>query len=645
MAESYIKEINAIPRSFSKIIFGTAALKKTEKVYASFHIPSNENIVAYIKSSVPFMGQTTVITDCALYTYLHESIPFSDICKYLIFQADPKAAVSISDGTESQDILGGTILAKNVAGMDLAQFIRELQMRLVQNYTWARQQRDTLASTLFDTVRKEMRTGQITGNGILLLDTLSGEDAYLAPAAMLKAENIYRTCNLSDYQTFLNQLPPSVASEIRKSQEGVSEGFIRDLKNLALDFDRAFLELVYSNLSALTVFSGSQYLIRAYVCARLDKREPFNAAKEQIQRHMGTEAAQQVNFFKGRYCNARMKRVYDAVRSGVMPPEESLEWTDSIGLTPLHYAILLRQEDVVTQMLEKHVWKPVASNREADGAMELLDYTVLACYCGLSNRATVFQNTSDMAAAQRRSRKALERRLFVKERKMDLQNATEGNLRNLIHQARRNKLYDKVNEFQEKLDNLSMLREETQMEIDDIKQAICDIDYEIQELTEDALINAADTIQRLRESQEPITKFLLRLFLDRELLAHILEAHGNCRLYTCQGFSFVTPADVNIDIPYCEQQPEQGHSNQTEEHTGHGTNQGQKEKTQEDEPVVRPYGASWFSPEAHRDMKRLKEEYHNLAKQYHPDRCKHPRSKQIFQEILSERADILENMN
>lgn len=112
MAESYIKEINAIPRSFSKIIFGTAALKKPEKVYASFHIPSNENIVAYIKSSVPFLGQTTVITDYALYTYLHKSIPFSDICKYLIFQADPKAAVSISDGTESQDILGGTILSK-----------------------------------------------------------------------------------------------------------------------------------------------------------------------------------------------------------------------------------------------------------------------------------------------------------------------------------------------------------------------------------------------------------------------------------------------------------------------------------------------------------------------------------------------------
>ena len=43
-------------------------------------------------------------------------------------------------------------------------------------------------------------------------------------------------------------------------------------------------------------------------------------------------------------------------------------------------------------------------------------------------------------------------------------------------------------------------------------------------------------------------------------------------------------------------------------------------------------------------MKALKEEYHRLAKQYHPDVCGDRRSQQIFQEILNERAEILERM-
>ena len=43
-------------------------------------------------------------------------------------------------------------------------------------------------------------------------------------------------------------------------------------------------------------------------------------------------------------------------------------------------------------------------------------------------------------------------------------------------------------------------------------------------------------------------------------------------------------------------------------------------------------------------MRVLTKEYHKLAKQYHPDVCEHSRSQEIFQEILNERAEILEQM-
>lgn len=127
------------------------------------------------------------------------------------------------------------------------------------------------------------------------------------------------------------------------------------------------------------------------------------------------------------------------------------------------------------------------------------------------------------------------------------------------------------------------------------------------------------------------------------MLFHILEVQGGCHPYNWNGFAFATPADVHLDIPYCEEQPA-GHSSHSEESDRQDTHQ-ERARAREDKLVIRPCGSSWFSPEAHWDMKKLKKEYHKLAKQYHPDRCKHPRSKQIFQETLNERAKILEHMN
>lgn len=651
MAGSYRNEINAVSHSFNKIIFGTAGLKKLEKVYASFHIPSGEDIMAYIKSSVPFMGQLIVVTDCAVYSYLHEAVPISELCQYIIWQADAKASVTMSKADESWDILGGTLIAKNIAGTELVQLIKALQRQLLQNYPWARQQRDTMADRFLDAARCEMRTGQIPAARISLLDTLAQEPAYCEAVTMLEAENIFRTCDQTAYRDFISDLPPDVSESartvLRDRQERFADAFIQDLSNLSLDFEKSFLESVYSNLAAYTGLPETHCLILAYICARLNKQEQFDRAVEQVRR-LGEAKARELAFFRGRYYNARMKRVYDLLKSGEMPPEEWLEWTDSLGLTPLHYAIALHQERLVEQLLEKRTWKSRVFGQDGDEASELMDYTVLACYAGLSNRALVFQQTSDLVAAQMRSRKALERRLWMKQRKLDIQETTIKQAKDILRQARHtdNVPYDRVCELEGKIETASSLREETLLEIDEINQAISDIEYEIRELTEDAMINAADAIQRLRTSGNPLVQYLLRLFSEPSMLLHLLaDCQGACRLYIHGTATFVTPADVQINLAYEEESPAQEEKHQEK----HSDEQRQWERQTEgkaaDEPVVKPYGNSWFSPQAHRDMKKLKEEYHALAKQYHPDKCQHPRSKEIFQEILNERADILEHMN
>lgn len=653
MMQSFQSEIKQIPHTYTKIAYGTATIKKTDKVYSQFHIPSSEVIWAHIKSSIPFMGELAVITDCAIYTYLSEPVPISDICGYLITMADAKACVNISTADSSRDILGGSFIAQNTAGIELTQFIKTLQARLLQTYPWAKQQRDTLAKGIITVARNEMKTGRISPEKLSQLNALAEEPAYCDSVVLLKGEDIFRSCSQSDYQSFIAQQGSKVSyatkTTLSSSQGKFLTALIQDLGELSLDFDSSYLESAYHNMSALTSYTESQCLILAYLCARLGKEEQFKTIREQVCRRCGITSAQNLDFFKGRYFNNRMKKVYELVRQRTMPPAEYLEWTDSVGLSALHYAILLNQESLVEDLLEKKKW--TVKSPVSDGEAELLyDYAVLACYKNLANRRTVFQKTSDIVAAQIRSRQALERRLWLKRRKLDIQNASAQKAKELMRTARKNGLYDKETEYQEKLETVSMLRDETRMEIDEINQSISEIDYEISVLTSDAMVEAADTIQRLQSSTNPFVHYLFLLFSDVDALLHMVSVQqGEFRLYNYNGFGFVTPVDVDIALPYIvdKKEEEKGYSEHQESSQRQYQGQQAKEEHQRpaEEPIVKPYGTSWFSPEAHQSMKKLKEEYRSLAKKYHPDVCKHPRSKDAFQDILNERADILEHMN
>ncbi len=61
-----------------------------------------------------------------------------------------------------------------------------------------------------------------------------------------------------------------------------------------------------------------------------------------------------------------------------------------------------------------------------------------------------------------------------------------------------------------------------------------------------------------------------------------------------------------------------------------------------DETEVKPYGSSWFSPEAHHNYDVLRKEYYTYAKKYHPDN--NVGTEEIFREINDERVEILQSL-
>lgn len=172
MSSSFLQEISALPHTYTKLTFGTAGIKKLDKVISTYKIPDGEQIVAYMKGTIPLFGLTTegtIITDRALYIHpCHDDwaatnrFPFSEICRYAVYMKDPKSDVYLARAEQVNTILGCTIFGKSVGGMELAQFIRSLQAVLLEKYDWAREQKERSIQQLFAAVRTSMKYSRIS---------------------------------------------------------------------------------------------------------------------------------------------------------------------------------------------------------------------------------------------------------------------------------------------------------------------------------------------------------------------------------------------------------------------------------------------------------------------------------------------------
>ena len=318
-----------------------------------------------------------------------------------------------------------------------------------------------------------------------------------------------------------------------------------------------------------------------------------------------------------------------------------------------------------------HTWGETCPLPEEIPASAVYDYNVLASIVGFSGQINLIKRTSKAVAAQLRSQRAIEKQLAIQRRKLDFQSAARSTVRQAIHNASRMasannyEQSEKIENAKIKLENLDEAIEYTKEKIEDLEASLDEIKAEIECLVNEAQNEAEQTADAIRSSTDAFTHYLYQLFTEPNLLCHVLSHSGEgCRLYSYNGFIFAAPSDVSIDLPFriadlthgstyqrkaskehSEQEysssGEERHSRQrtsSESHTEHAR------KKRADEPIQRPYGKSWFSPQAHSDIKALTKEYHKLAKQYHPDVCGHSRSREIFQEILNERAEILESM-
>ena len=434
-------EIFSFPHTYTKLTFGTAGIKKLDKVISTYKIPDGEQIVAYMKGTIPLFGLTTegtIITDCALYIHpCHDDwaatnrFPFSEICRYAVYMKDPKSDVYLARAEQVNTILGCTLFGKSVGGMELTQFIRSLQAVLLEKYDWAREQKRRSIQQLFAAVQTSMKHGRISDDQLMMLDNfgLAGDDAF--SAKLLRAEDLYRSCNSESYDSFVNALPYEEQRKIKVKQEEFSKDLRRDLSDPKGTFDSEYLTSAHQNLSGAKRSAPSEKAIFCYLCIRLDRNVEYRLEKEGLAR-CDRDGAQEVEDFLHCFRNCRMNEVYHAVRLGKKLDPAWYDWQDDLGLTVLHYAILLKKEELVANLLDKREWfsqVPVIDSRA-------MDYVVLAKLIGLSNFDLILQKTYEPLVTLQRSQKAVKRQLWLRERQLDYQQAVIRSAKQTIHQAR-----------------------------------------------------------------------------------------------------------------------------------------------------------------------------------------------------------------
>ena len=563
-AASFQSEINEIPHKFSKLLFDVEKLKKPEKIASTYHIASGERILGYIKSTVPLFTLTvdgTVITDRAI--YIHPShddwaasnrFPFDEICKYFVYMDDEKSNVYMSDIHSKSIIRGCTLFGRNTGGIELMQFVKALQAILLSHYTWAQEQQQTAVAELLTAVRASMKTGRVSQELSVLLNTIEPSSPQYLAVKLVQAEDVYRSCNADAYHRFVESVSAEAKAEIMQHQESFEKTLQADLSDIHLNFENGYLTEAFASLSTSSYCTDTDTLHFAYICVRLDKKSDYTSACRKIK---SNDAKQVLEAFCACYYNTRMLMVYKAIEAGQPLHSEWLGWTDSMGLTPLHYAIILQKISLVDDLLDSQTWDDTCpfSNDALSG--KIYDYCVTASIVGFSGQINLIKKTSKTITAQIRSQRAIERQLIIQRKKLDFQNATRTTLQKTICNTSRiaspdnYEQVEKIEEAKVKLENLDEAIEYTKEKITDLEISLDEIKSEIENLIEDTLSEADRTADNIKDSNDTFLKYLCQLFTEPDMLRHVLSSSdAGCRLYSYNGFAFAAPADVSIDLPF-----------------------------------------------------------------------------------------------
>lgn len=639
-----------------KIIFDLNLLKQPDKVRKEYHIPTEEAIIAFCKSPVPLFSMTAeglIFTNQAFYflpgytlkdgTKINR-ILYTAMDSYLFTQNGSKGAVYAQTLSEEIRLMRpeSSFASHNVAGTEIRRILRDIQNQLFKQSPLAKSRFDSLATVFLKKLRTDMGILEITKRADAILYGLMKFPDHADAAAMLKAEYLFREFLPEKYEKFAETLPRRVSdkakTQIINIPTSFTKNYISTLTDLKVDYKYKDLSKIYERQYRRKWKNVDIMTIWAYLSIRMHEAAKFTEVIPFIRKEQGNEAANKIEFFRGIYGYHMMQKTYSAIVNKQEFHPAYSRFRDGVGLTPLHYAILLKDEAAIMEMLKKDYWTTSAPCKSDELFAKLFNYLVPAIGKQLpyydkillrTNRNLI--NLKEHITFNTKGLNVLNVISKVQIASMSVQQATyKYQRRNRIDEEKLRGLVQSMLALGEGMENLCALGESIADEINEsIEEFTC--------IVEDSISEATETLNDSANSTDPLVRYLYRLYFEPGFFEQVLFAtkkNHTMHLHEHKGFYFVAPEFAEINLPPLETQNAQKKSS---------ANTAPKKKAAPQHTPI--YGNSWFSPKAHQDSDILKMEYRKLAKQYHPDVSELPNSTQLFQNISAEYKDILEKLS
>ena len=324
--------------------------------------------------------------------------------------------------------------------------------------------------------------------------------------------------------------------------------------------------------------------------------------------------------------NHEMKEILIQILQGEIPDGEWKTKRDSLGFTPLHYALMAKNEKIFKKMLKRQFRFGLKENYEQ--FLNIHDLVIISEYLGLEMADEIFLQVSYEAKIISMTISFEKAHLTVQEMGISGNKNLERVTRRKLKNAQKERNYLAYTEAENLLRKIYTNRIDLEKGLYEIKDNLRELDEELEVLVSKNRIERRKKLEEFVKSQEQYIVKIREILLNPRKLLNILEMEAP--LYT-----MIYWKNILLAIPktwICDMKD--------------AFETSFKQKTQKEKTIQKPYGDSWFSPEAHESRSVLKSEFRELAKEYHPDHYSGLESvsiTKVFQEILGERMMILQS--
>ncbi len=647
---------------YKSLIFDFEKVNNVNQYYDSYRIPKEEKMVVYAYSSsfstLSLEGSGTIITDQAIYIDpSHKSwapsnrIPLSDLCQFVVVQEETGENVHLMNRDQNCRIFGRTVAPRDTTGKELASLLRSLQKNITRMNAKERHTFELTMGWMIDLIRKSLHeNGRLTPRDENLLSIVEEEPTFVKEIAFLRAENIYRSCDDVKYQQFLTSVKPKLEDEayriLERPDDFFYQSYLEDISRTGNFFITKELIEPYANLKRKERLTLHECTLLSYLSIRIDDEDFATKLVDMVGMHLSQEDFWNYKNFRAKYLKEKLSLVYEKIDRGTELSKPELLWQDDLGLTPLHYALVLRKDEVVRSLLSAMDWSEYVSPMPNDKLVDVLYNPVFLTsilYDDMEMIEEVYAACSKEAKPLLRSIKRMDSFIYIQ--------------RKMLH------------EHPEEAMNYARVIAEYE-----------DMRYEMQQelsaMAKSKMVEYRKTAAIIIEANHPYTKYLLHMYLTKDAIFYsISDTISDYRLYKYKDCYFLASLQHELDLSYFEWRNGSVFSHNFKETdtdiSVHQTNQkdyydgdtfenpdrrAAKEKEKQErkkkfEEARRAFEESleiskgWFSAEAHSDINVLKKEYRLLVKTYHPDVTGNKSATSIMQQIQLERATILENLN